>query len=123
MTLREYLSHEARRITDRSLADLTDADAWRSGLPERRQRFLEMMGLDTLPPYDQRPPLNVTVTGVVERPAYRIEKLHYESLPNLYVTANLYVPKPGAEGIRQREVSSSHPHESGDLALLTCRTL
>jgi hypothetical protein len=26
-------------------------------------------------------------------------------------------------GIRQREVSSSHPHESGDLALLTCRTL
>jgi DNA-binding transcriptional MerR regulator len=25
--------------------------------------------------------------------------------------------------IRQREVSSSHPHESGDLALLTCRTL
>ena len=32
------------------------------------------------------------MTGVVERPRYRIEKLYYESLPQLYVTANLYVP-------------------------------
>ena len=52
-----------------------------------------MMGLETLLPGDQRPPLNVTVTGVVERPAYRIEKLYYESLPKLYVTANLYIPR------------------------------
>lgn len=45
-----------------------------------------------LPPPGQRPPLNVQVTGVVERPCYRIEKLYYESLPQLYVTANLYIP-------------------------------
>ena len=32
------------------------------------------------------------VTGTVERPGYRIEKLTFESRPRLYVTANLYVP-------------------------------
>src|SRR6185369_10210427 len=49
-----------------------------------------------LPPQDQRPPLHVQVTGVVERAKYRIEKLYYESLPQLYVTANLYLPKTDA---------------------------
>jgi cephalosporin-C deacetylase-like acetyl esterase len=37
-------------------------------------------------------PLNPRVTGIVERPGYRIEKLVFESRPRLYVTANLYVP-------------------------------
>ncbi len=40
----------------------------------------------------ERGPLNPRVTGVVERPGYRIEKLYFESRPGLYVTANLYVP-------------------------------
>jgi cephalosporin-C deacetylase-like acetyl esterase len=39
-----------------------------------------------------RTPLNARVTGIVERPGYRIEKLTFESRPRLYVTANLYVP-------------------------------
>ena len=40
----------------------------------------------------ERTPLNPRVTGTVERPEYRIEKLTFESRPRLYVTANLYVP-------------------------------
>lgn len=40
----------------------------------------------------ERTPLNARVMGVVERPGYRIEKLTFESRPQLYVTANLYVP-------------------------------
>lgn len=40
----------------------------------------------------ERTPLNPRVTGIVERPGYRIEKLTFESRPQLYVTANLYVP-------------------------------
>jgi cephalosporin-C deacetylase-like acetyl esterase len=39
-----------------------------------------------------RTPLNARVTGIVERPGYRIEKVTFESRPQLYVTANLYVP-------------------------------
>jgi cephalosporin-C deacetylase-like acetyl esterase len=37
-------------------------------------------------------PLNARVTGTVERPGYRIEKVTFESRPRLHVTANLYVP-------------------------------
>jgi cephalosporin-C deacetylase-like acetyl esterase len=40
----------------------------------------------------EKTPLNPRVTGSVDRPGYRIEKLTYESRPRLYVTANLYVP-------------------------------
>jgi cephalosporin-C deacetylase-like acetyl esterase len=92
-SIREYLSREARRISDRALADYRDAAAWKRLIPERRRQYMEMMGPETLPEPAKRPPLNVKVTGVVDRPAYRIEKLYYESLPRLYVTANLYVPK------------------------------
>ena len=38
-------------------------------------------------------PLNPRITGAVERDAYRIEKVIFESRPNFLVTGNLYVPK------------------------------
>ena len=44
-------------------------------------------------PEPERTPLNARITGVVERDAYRIEKLIFESRPGFPVTANLYVPK------------------------------
>ena len=50
-------------------------------------------------------PLNPHVTGVVERDAYRIEKIIFESRPQFFVTANLYIPKgvkfpsPGVLGV------------------------
>jgi dienelactone hydrolase len=92
ISIRNYLCREAARITSRA-ASYQDAVRWRQALPERRRQYMEMMGVDDLLPYHERPPLNVTVTGVVERPKYRIEKLYYESVPKLFVTGNLYVPK------------------------------
>ena len=44
-------------------------------------------------PWPKRTPLEARVTGVVERPTYRIEKILYESRPGFLVSANLYVPK------------------------------
>jgi len=46
--------------------------------------------------FSLRPPkteLNARVTGVVERSAYRIEKVTFESRPGCMVTANLYIPR------------------------------
>ncbi|MGB8481456.1 MAG: acetylxylan esterase [Acidobacteriaceae bacterium] len=40
-------------------------------------------------------PLNPRITGTLERNGYRIEKLIFESMPQIYVTANLYVPTTG----------------------------
>ena len=54
-----------------------------------RARILELLG--GLPNYSG--PLNARVTGRVERPRYTIEKVIFESLPQFYVTANLYLPR------------------------------
>src|SRR2546422_110823 len=36
---------------------------------------------------------NAMVTGRIDRGAYTVEKLIYQSLPEFYVTSSLYVPK------------------------------
>lgn len=44
----------------------------------------------------EKTPLNVKPVGTVDRGAYRIEKLIFESQPEFYVPANLYIPKSGS---------------------------
>ncbi|MCS7253916.1 MAG: acetylxylan esterase [Armatimonadota bacterium] len=93
MTIREYLSHEAIKITENALKDFTSKEAFHKLLPMKRMQFLEMMGLSDLPPHHERPPVKAVTTGVLDKGLYRIHKLYYESIPNLFVTANLYMPK------------------------------
>ena len=52
-----------------------------------------MLGLDPMPP---RTPLNARITRRFEREGYRVENLVFESMPRLYVTANLYLPWPAS---------------------------
>ncbi len=89
--IRDYLCTEARRITDHAALEFPKGSAGRAWRTERHAKFLEMMGLDGWW-QERREPPPVTVTGIVDRGAYRIEKLYYESLPRLFVTANLYIP-------------------------------
>jgi dienelactone hydrolase len=53
-----------------------------------RKRIADCFG-----PFPEKTPLNPRVTGKVERDAYTIEKVIFESRPNFLVTANLYVPR------------------------------
>ena len=53
-----------------------------------RSKVLELIG--GLPDYAG--PLNARVTGKIDGPGFVIEKIIFESLPHLYVTANLYRP-------------------------------
>ncbi|HLJ55770.1 MAG TPA: hypothetical protein VKT77_12095, partial [Chthonomonadaceae bacterium] len=76
MTIREYLSLEAKRITDRPRPEIADGDAWRASIAERRRQYREMMGIESAIAEAMGSPVNVHVTGVVERPEYRIEKLY-----------------------------------------------
>ncbi|MCX7887663.1 MAG: hypothetical protein N3B01_10495, partial [Verrucomicrobiae bacterium] len=65
-----------------------------------REKIQESFG-----PWPEKTPLNPRVTGVLERDAYHIEKILFESRPGFLVTANLYVPKgrkfplPGVVGV------------------------
>ena len=68
-----------------------NAISTRQGIQERQKVITEQIWKMLGGPLD-RTPLNPRVTGIVERPGYRIEKLTFESRPRLYVTANLYLP-------------------------------
>ena len=49
-----------------------------------------MLGLWPMP---ERTALNPVITGKLEQDDFTVEKLHFQALPKLYVTANLYLPK------------------------------
>jgi cephalosporin-C deacetylase-like acetyl esterase len=61
----------------------------------RRRAYLRERMLDDLGGFPERTPLNARVVGVLQRPAYKIEKVIFESQPHFYVTANLYLPTTG----------------------------
>jgi dienelactone hydrolase len=68
---------------------------------ELRKKFLEMIG--GLP--NTRTPLRPQITGRIQMNGYWIEKLIFESLPGIYVTALVYVPdSPNGAG-----TVSKHP--------------
>ena len=81
------LANDARERRKR----VVDAISTRQGVVERQKAVVAELWKMLGGPLD-RTPLNARVTGTVERPGYRIEKLTFESRPRLYVTANLYVP-------------------------------
>jgi dienelactone hydrolase len=82
------LMHESRerRLARLSgLKDRRDAEAY---VDEVRGKIRECFGL-----FPEKTPLNARITGTVQRSAYTIEKVIFESRPGFLVTANLYVPK------------------------------
>jgi cephalosporin-C deacetylase-like acetyl esterase len=93
-----FLKEEATRLDAQFLEGVTNRAQWEARRPELRQQYLEMLGLWPLP---ERTRLNARVTGVIERDeGFRVEKLHFQSRPRLYVTGNLYLPKDAKEGAK-----------------------
>ena len=90
--IRAYLTAVAADITENSLSDITSLTDWEEQRPQRYKEFIEMMGLQDMPLESKRPNLNIKHTGTIQEEGFRIEKLYYESLPGLYVPANLYIP-------------------------------
>jgi len=88
--LTDYFQVEVAKLQSACLSDITTLEDWQRRCEEHRRQLREMLGIDPLPP---RTDLKATITGVLEREDFRVEKLHFQSMPNLYVTGNLYLPK------------------------------
>ncbi len=93
--MREYLLGEIdRHLTelqeaeDERLADPMDTDAIEAWQADLRENFIEALG--GLP--DAGTPLNAQVTEVIERDGFIVEKVIYESMPGVYVSAALFLP-------------------------------
>jgi dienelactone hydrolase len=89
--IQAYFQRQAKEIGDATLRDFKTKEEWEKAKPELRRQLLEMLGLWPLP---ARTDLQAKVTGKLERPKFTVEKLVFQSMPGLYVTGNLYIPKP-----------------------------
>src|SRR5436190_22958936 len=86
----EYFARETQKVEEGCLADIRTIKDWKSKREEFRKDLFEMLGLSPLP---ERTDLKAQVTGKTEHSQFTVEKLHFQALPGLYVTANLYIPK------------------------------
>ncbi|MEN6334080.1 MAG: acetylxylan esterase, partial [Phycisphaerales bacterium] len=87
--LSEYFQSETARLQSQCLSDIKSLDDWQAKRPVYRQQLLEMLGLD---PFPEKTPLDPVVTGTVDHERFTVENLHFQSMPGLYVTGNLYIP-------------------------------
>ncbi len=89
--LADYFQNETAQLASRCLVDVVTPEDWRARRGEYRRQLQEMLGLL---PWPERGDLKATITGRLEQPDFTVEKLHFQASPQLYVTANLYLPKP-----------------------------
>ncbi|HWI58434.1 MAG TPA: alpha/beta hydrolase family protein, partial [Bacillota bacterium] len=88
--LHEYFRAETANLAGRCLTDISSLAEWQACRAEYRRQLQEMLGLWPLP---ERTALNPVITGKLDQEDFTVEKLHFQALPRLYVTANLYLPK------------------------------
>ena len=88
--LARYFRAETDRLAAGSLSQIKTLNDWNTHKKRYRREMHEMLGLEPMP---QRTPLKATVTSKVQHEEFEVWNLHYQSMPRLYVTANLYVPK------------------------------
>jgi len=93
-SIRDYIAARGADLEREFLPGVKTAADFEKLRPALREDYLDMLGLKPLP---ARTPLKATITGKIENAGYTIEKLHFQSLPGLYVTANLYLPRPANE--------------------------
>ncbi len=93
--IHRYLAAETEKLGKNFLDGAKTKAEWEAKRPKLKEQFLDMLGLWPLP---EKSPLKATVTGTVDRGEVVIEKLHFQSRPGLYVTANLYRPKSWERG-------------------------
>ena len=75
---------EARR---KLIGGLQSLDAWKE-----RQRWIRNTLDEAVGPFPEKTPLNAKVVRTVKKDGYRIEHITYESRPEFYVTASLFIP-------------------------------
>jgi dienelactone hydrolase len=85
------LAAQAYDLRSAQIRKLTSAAAIHERQRWARETFWKIAG--GMP---DRTPLNTRTTGGFEREPYRVENLLYESRPNEWISANLYVPKHGS---------------------------
>jgi dienelactone hydrolase len=95
--IQAYLSQQTEKIHETFQQDYASLEHWKSVRDKYRQEYFYMLGLW---PQPEKSPLKATVTGTLTGDGYVVDMLHYQSMPRLYVTGNLYRPMQVEQGQR-----------------------
>ena len=85
-----YMSGQAYMLLDKrqnEVMRIHSREEW-----QKRQETVKKTLLKIIGPFPQKTPLNVKITGRLQRDNYHVEKLIYESQPGFYVSAALFIP-------------------------------
>jgi cephalosporin-C deacetylase-like acetyl esterase len=88
--IEKYLASETDKLAQKFLDGAKTIEEWKQKRPRLYQEYMDMLGLWPIP---EKTPLKATKTGQIEAHGVVIEKVHFQSKPGLYVTANVYRPK------------------------------
>jgi hypothetical protein len=87
--LADYFRDEVTALSSNCLANVQTLEDWESRRAEYRRQLQEMLGLWPMP---ERTDLQPVITGRITNADFTAEKIYYQALPELYVTANLFLP-------------------------------
>lgn len=95
--IQQYLSRQAGKLHARFMAGIESLEDWKQRRERYKREYFHMLGLWPMP---EKTAVEATVTGTLEGDGYAVDMLHYQSMPRLYVTGNLYRPKKVRPGER-----------------------
>ncbi|MCA9190669.1 MAG: alkaline phosphatase D family protein [Planctomycetales bacterium] len=86
-----YLASRVAQLAQQTDDELTSvsAESWPNVSAQWREQLQDMLGLS---PWPEKTDLQTTVTGSIQLAQVTVDRLHFQSRPGLYVTANLYRP-------------------------------
>ncbi len=89
--LQNFFKQEVKLIQENCLTGIENLDQWKKKRVQLRNELKEMLGLLPEPP---RGDLKAEVTGTIVRNdlGIAVDKVHFQSVPKLYVTGNVYRP-------------------------------
>jgi dienelactone hydrolase len=93
--IQAYLAAETAKLSATFADDVKSLADWQARRPEYLEQYYYMLGLSPRP---DKTPLAPTITGTLKGDGYEVDMLHYQSVPRLYVTGNLYRPATVKEG-------------------------
>ena len=89
--LAAYFESEVSKLEQANeLSQFQSAAEWNEAKPKLREQLFDMLGLNPLP---AKTPLQPVVEGTTEEAEFVVERVHFQSMPGLYVTGNFYRPK------------------------------
>ncbi len=95
VAIHKYLRAEVAALDKNFMDGAKTKEEWTAKRPKLKGQMFDMLGLSPRP---EKTDLKAHSTGIIALDTVSVEKIHFQSRPGLYVTGNLYTPRPVMKG-------------------------